>query len=164
MPFRQVAEGPGKVTGLATGALGGPICNRFASRSAGPSLSDGRFFSFSEASLAASAFCACRRASLSLRSFSFLRALDSNSCQSPSSAASLSIVRGNYENGPANLLYCLFGSWLLRCKVRVLQNIRSGWSLDWIVLEHCFQKLVCGWSDLLFVFLCETICPPRCWS
>lgn len=59
---------------------GGPICTLFAFRSTSPaSPSSERFRSFSLAS-----FCDARRASLSFRSFSFRRAFDSNSCQSPS--------------------------------------------------------------------------------
>jgi len=76
------------ISGFEISALGGPMATRFGSRSAA-SPSGPRFFSFS--ALTAASFCACRRASLSLRSFSFRRAFDSNSCQSPSSFESLSI-------------------------------------------------------------------------
>jgi hypothetical protein len=73
---------------LGAGTLAGPVCTRFASRSVA-SPSGPRFFSFS--AFTAASFCACLRASLSLRSFSFRRALDSNSCQSPSSVESLDV-------------------------------------------------------------------------
>jgi hypothetical protein len=66
-----------------------PVLTRFASLLSVPASSEPRFLSFS--ALVTASFCACRRASLSLRSFSLRRALDSNSCQSPSSLESLQI-------------------------------------------------------------------------
>lgn len=69
--------------------LGGTpsVWGRFASRWSTASESEGLFLSFS--ALRAASFCAWRRASLSFRSFSLRSALDSNSCQSPSSFANL---------------------------------------------------------------------------
>lgn len=76
-------------TGFEAGMLGGPmpVFTLLASLLSTPVSSEPLFLSFS--ALLAASFCACRRASLSLRSFSFRRALDSNSCQSPSSFESL---------------------------------------------------------------------------
>jgi hypothetical protein len=62
------------------------VWRRFALCSLG-SDSEDLFLSFSD--LRAASFCACLRASLSFRSFSFRSALDSNSCQSPSRFANL---------------------------------------------------------------------------
>jgi hypothetical protein len=76
------------MAGRALSAAGGTTCTLFASRSAA-SPSGPRFFSFSFSALRDASFWACRRASLSFRSFSLRRAFDSNSCQSPSSVASL---------------------------------------------------------------------------
>ena len=85
-------------SGFGTGALGGAVCTLFASRSTA-SPSGARFFSLSFSLAAASfSFCACLRASLSFLSFSFRRAFDSYSCQSPSKAWSLQLISGYSRN------------------------------------------------------------------
>ena len=81
-------------------------------------------------------------ASWFLRSFSFRRALDSNSCQSPS--RSLSLIRSQkmvaiQSKGVSDLLNCLPGRRLLRCEVRMFQHVSSCWALGGVIHEHCLK-------------------------
>ena len=85
-------------------------------------------------------FWLARRASLSRRSFSLRRALDSNSCQSPSRSRSLERRHQHEPKSARRIVRDILDSRLCRGlfsrEVGMFKDVRCGRTFVWIVLEH----------------------------